>query len=112
MPGLNGWQLAQSLREIGQLDARIIMLSASAMEEHRNALAAPFHDAFVMKPVDIDVLIETIADLLNLVPPDKDLESNANGVAPAGCRLDGPPAAVGDRCPDRPGRDRVHPGSA
>ncbi len=36
------------------------------MEEYRKAIASPFHDAFIMKPVDIGRLVEVIAALLGL----------------------------------------------
>ena len=40
------------------------MLSASAIEEHRTAMALPFHDGFLMKPVELDRLSATVARLL------------------------------------------------
>jgi len=42
------------------------MVSASAIEEHRTAIALPYHDAFIMKPIDIARLTETIVGLLAL----------------------------------------------
>jgi signal transduction histidine kinase/CheY-like chemotaxis protein/purine-cytosine permease-like protein len=66
MPGMNGWRLAEHLRARGDTNIRIVMLSASAMEEYSAAMKAPFHDAFVMKPVDIARLLETVVELLGL----------------------------------------------
>ena len=66
LPGADGWHLAETLRERGHTKAKIVMVSASAMEEHRSAIAAPFHDAFLMKPVDIDRLLQTVVALLGL----------------------------------------------
>jgi signal transduction histidine kinase/DNA-binding response OmpR family regulator len=66
LPGLDGWQLAARLRERGHVEAKIVMLSASAIEEYRSAIALPYHDAFIMKPVDIGRLSETIVVLLGL----------------------------------------------
>jgi signal transduction histidine kinase/CheY-like chemotaxis protein/purine-cytosine permease-like protein len=68
LPGMDGWRLAELLRAAGHSTSRIVMLSASAMEEHRSAIATPFHDAFLMKPVDIARLTQTIATLLGLHP--------------------------------------------
>ena len=68
LPGFDGWQLAEMLRVQGHVAAKIVMVSASAMEEHRSAIATPFHDAFLMKPVDISRLLETIVSLLGLEP--------------------------------------------
>ena len=66
LPGIDGWQLAETLRLRGHAAAKIVMLSASAMEEHRSAIATPFHDAFLMKPVDIERMSHTIVRLLSL----------------------------------------------
>ena len=71
MPEMNGWQLAKQLRESGY-QAPIIMVSADASEgkdlplHHLNG-AAPLHDAYVIKPVRINVLLNHIGRLLNLV---------------------------------------------
>ncbi|WP_158807301.1 ATP-binding protein [Beijerinckia sp. L45] len=66
MPGDDGWQIAEKLRARGHSQAKIVMLSASAMEEYRSAIALPFHDDFIMKPVDITRLTETVVSLLGL----------------------------------------------
>ncbi|MDF3013218.1 MAG: response regulator [Cellvibrio sp.] len=71
MPGLNGWQLAKQLREAGY-QAPIIMVSADASEgkdlpAHDNTEIAPLHDAYVIKPVRINLLLDHIGRLLNLV---------------------------------------------
>lgn len=71
MPGINGWQLAKQLREAGY-QAPIIMVSADASEgkdlpAHDYTDIAPLHDAYVIKPVRINLLLEHIGRLLNLV---------------------------------------------
>ena len=65
LSGEDGWQLAMRLREAGHGRANIVMVSASAIEEHRSAIALPFHDAFLMKPLDLDLLHRTLAELLH-----------------------------------------------
>jgi hypothetical protein len=42
------------------------MVSASALEAHGAPLAQPFHDGYLMKPIDIPRLLETIRQLLKL----------------------------------------------
>jgi hypothetical protein len=42
------------------------MISASALEAHGAPLAQPFHDGYLMKPIDIPRLLETIRLLLKL----------------------------------------------
>ena len=42
------------------------MVSASALEAHGTPLAQPFHDGYLMKPIDIPRLLELIRQLLRL----------------------------------------------
>lgn len=69
MPGWSGWQTAAALRRLGGPAMRIVMLSANALERH--GPAAPGlggdHDRFLVKPVDIDTLTDTVGELLGLV---------------------------------------------
>ncbi len=66
MPGMDGWTVAETLRDSGHRHARILMTSASALEAHGRPLAQPFHDSYLMKPIDIPKLLETIRQLLKL----------------------------------------------
>jgi CheY-like chemotaxis protein len=66
MPGMDGWTVAETLRVNGHHHARILMTSASALEAHGRPLAQPFHDSYLMKPIDIPRLLETIRQLLKI----------------------------------------------
>ena len=66
MPGMDGWTVAEALRASGHHQARILMVSASALEAHGAPLAQPFHDGYLMKPIDIPRLLETIRQLLKI----------------------------------------------
>ena len=66
MSGMDGWTVAETLRSTGHHQARILMVSASALEAHGAPLAQPFHDGYLMKPIDIPRLLETIRQLLKL----------------------------------------------
>ena len=66
MAGMDGWTVAETLRASGHHQARILMVSASAIEAHGAPLAQPFHDGYLMKPIDIPRLLETIRKLLKL----------------------------------------------
>ena len=66
MADLDGWSLARTLRERGHHRAKILMVSASALEAHASPLAQPFHDGFLMKPIDIPRLLEQIGHLLKI----------------------------------------------
>ncbi|MGE0114496.1 MAG: ATP-binding protein [Steroidobacteraceae bacterium] len=66
MPDMTGWQLAEQLRALPQLaKLKIMMVSANVHEYHAGG-EDQVHDAFVMKPVDLHVLLETIGNLLRL----------------------------------------------
>ena len=66
MPGMDGWAVAETLRSTGHHQARILMVSASALEAHGAPLAQPFHDGYLMKPIDIPRLLELIRQLLRI----------------------------------------------
>ena len=68
MPGWTGWDTAAALRKLAGPDIRICMLSANAHERHGPAEAHDIaaHDRFLVKPVDIDALADTIGELLDL----------------------------------------------
>ncbi|WFU43300.1 ATP-binding protein [Bradyrhizobium sp. CB82] len=66
MPGMDGWTVAETLRAGGHNQARILMVSASALEAHGAPLAQPFHDGYLMKPIDIPRFLETIHQLLKI----------------------------------------------
>src|SRR6202000_3493039 len=66
MAEMDGWKVAETLRANGHHQARILMVSASALEAHGTPLAQPFHDGYLMKPIDIPRLLELIRQLLKL----------------------------------------------
>lgn len=66
MAGMDGWTVAKTLRAAGHHQARILMVSASAIEAHRMPLAEPYHDGYLMKPIDVPRLLEQIGQLLNI----------------------------------------------
>lgn len=65
MPGMNGFELARRLRERGQDDMPILMVSANMIDP---AARRPddAHDAILSKPVDITRLQEKIRELVGL----------------------------------------------
>ena len=66
MAGMDGWEVAETLRSNGHHQARILMVSASALEAHGTPLAQPFHDGYLMKPIDIPRLLELVRRLLKI----------------------------------------------
>jgi len=65
MPGMNGLQLAEQLRQ-RQFNQPIIMLSADAQERHRKPSDHADHDAYLVKPVKHRDLFEQMGKLLQL----------------------------------------------
>ncbi len=66
MPGMDGWTVAETLRTTGHHQARILMISASALEAHGLPLAQPYHDGYLMKPIDVSRVLEQIGQLLKI----------------------------------------------
>lgn len=68
MPELNGWQVAKRLREHGY-NSPIMMISADA-SEGRNQLQSQdspkVHDAYITKPIQLQVVLDKVQELLNL----------------------------------------------
>ena len=66
MPGMTGWQVAAELRKMSGLEAlRIVIVSANAHEFTPGGTGAA-HDAFLIKPIDMQRLLECLATQLNL----------------------------------------------
>ncbi|MGV3512789.1 MAG: hybrid sensor histidine kinase/response regulator [Novosphingobium sp.] len=66
MPGMSGWEVTERLRARFGRDLLILMLSANAFERHGLTGQQASHDAFVLKPVELDALIDTLGRHLRL----------------------------------------------
>jgi signal transduction histidine kinase/CheY-like chemotaxis protein len=64
MPGLSGWEVARQLRIAAPRRVPIIMISAYAPEP--SGLQDPYHDDYLMKPVRLERLLESLHKLLAL----------------------------------------------
>ena len=90
MPGQNGWQVAGRLRALpfgGRL--RIMMVSANAHEHSPGGDGRAPHDAFVMKPWEMHILLERVRELLNLTW----IEAAAPAPEPVDTAMSAPPSA-------------------
>jgi CheY-like chemotaxis protein len=67
MPGKSGWQIAAELRASHDPALKIVMVSANALEFSAGGDGEAFHDAFVLKPVDLNLLLDVVATQLGLV---------------------------------------------
>jgi signal transduction histidine kinase/FixJ family two-component response regulator len=77
MPGMNGWDLARALRSGGQRGA-ILMLSANVGETQPAPVEDVAHDDVMVKPFDVQRLLDRIAGLLGLTWTE-DAPASANG---------------------------------
>ncbi len=66
MPGMSGWTLAAKLRNECGFDAPIVMISAHAVPLEDSLEAVRFHDDFITKPINIDLLLKRIERHIDL----------------------------------------------
>ena len=67
MPNLNGYEATQAIRDLDRADARtvpIIAMTANAYQEDVNKAMAAGMDGHLSKPVDVDALMRTLAEML------------------------------------------------
>ncbi len=66
MPGLSGWQVAAHVRDTCYPDLPILMVSADAGMERAEPAFQRLHDGYLVKPFNLDSLIELIGTALQL----------------------------------------------
>jgi len=89
---MTGWEAAAKLRAMdGGDQLRIVMVSANAHEYTPGGDGGHLHDAFLVKPIDMDVLLECMGSLLRIEwlydpPPSATADERAAaGVPSADC---------------------------
>ncbi len=65
MPGYTGWEVLQQLRA-DKHTMPVVMVSADANEGHHSADSPRLHDGYIIKPVRLNLLLDTIARVLGL----------------------------------------------
>jgi signal transduction histidine kinase/CheY-like chemotaxis protein len=93
LPDMTGWDLVRKLRASGgeKRPPRIAMVSANAHEYSPGGNDGPLHDAFLAKPIDIDMLLECVGSLLQLewlydaAPPSSSATDNSLDSPPTQC---------------------------
>ncbi|MBB4613527.1 ATP-binding response regulator [Novosphingobium taihuense] len=66
MPGMSGWEVAGHLRALHGRSLAILMLSANAFDRHGQSGREADHDAFLLKPVELGALIDSLGRHLSL----------------------------------------------
>lgn len=66
MPGMSGWETAAHMRAVHGRNVAIVMLSANAEERHGLDGKVADHDRFLLKPIDLSVLIDALGSMLGL----------------------------------------------
>lgn len=66
LPGMNGWDIAKSLRRRHGPALRIVMLSGEGEHSCAPGDTGPVNDVFVMKPFEFNALIDVIGEQLEL----------------------------------------------
>ena len=67
LPDMTGWQVAAQLREATQLPSlKIVIVSANAHEYTPGGGEEPLHDGFIMKPVEMQALLQCVGRVLAL----------------------------------------------
>jgi len=81
MPEMDGYEASRKIREMNALEVKIFLVSASQPELSEHELKARGIDAFIEKPLDLSLLLDTFANKLNiqwLIDPQKN-ENLKNG---------------------------------
>ena len=87
MPGLDGWEVASALRQTSKRGLKIMMISAD-VQDYRDGGQTGFpHDAFLVKPLDVQQMLDTIKSQMQIewiyeVPAGEAVEASPNVVPP------------------------------
>jgi signal transduction histidine kinase/CheY-like chemotaxis protein len=96
MPEMDGWQVAQRLRQTSRDRAAIVILSANAIDPSRLGDSERLYDDYLMKPIDLRQLLKKIHALLNIewihepaaAPPPVSIPASSPLAAPPSADVD------------------------
>jgi len=80
MPGMDGWAAARRIRQDHGDEVPILMVSANVHDFQRTRRPDDPHDDYLLKPYEVDVLIDRIVTLLDLETAPADHGSTKQGV--------------------------------
>ncbi|MEB3754580.1 ATP-binding protein [Acinetobacter sp. MD2(2019)] len=76
MPLMGGWETARLLRQNNITNVPILIISANANEREINPQDAVLSEDFMLKPIDLNLLLNKIGDKLGLIWVDQPREQN------------------------------------
>ena len=82
MPEVDGWQMLRQLRSLSH-NMPVLMVSANARDAEHSQAADGFHNAYLAKPINLQVLVNTIGGLLDLQWQYQPLTVPADAPSPA-----------------------------
>ena len=82
MPVMDGFEAAGAIRAMGLADVPIIAMTANAMEQDQQRALAAGMNGYVAKPIDVDVLVATLARVTGRDPA-APARAPAQSLAPA-----------------------------
>jgi CheY-like chemotaxis protein/anti-sigma regulatory factor (Ser/Thr protein kinase) len=94
MPDMDGWEVARRLRTMTPTRPAIVMVSANPQDPRVDSDAPPVYDAFLMKPLIVQQLLDTLRTLLAIEWEDEIVEAaprtlpGAQGVVPHSRHID------------------------
>lgn len=80
MPGMTGWQLAEKLRSM-DIKVPIVMISAEAAEGLVQDTDAPLHNDYLIKPINMPALLQSLSFHLNIELQTADEVETPNKIA-------------------------------
>jgi len=83
MPGKSGWETAEALRQEHGSALSIVMLSGNAHQFNDGSDGSSANDMFLLKPVELNALLDVISGQLHLEWIGAGVEAGANLQAPA-----------------------------
>jgi CheY-like chemotaxis protein len=91
MPGMDGWTVCNTIRDLGYDKLPIVIVSANAFDTAAGRAGFPCHDSFVVKPVSLIDLLSAIKQHLSIdwipnMPPAPVIEKTITAV-PAAAEL-------------------------
>ncbi|MES1954879.1 response regulator [Salinisphaera hydrothermalis] len=99
LPAMDGFEAARMIRDRGLSEAPIMVVSANAYADNVARSRSAGCDAFLAKPIDINKLLDRLADLLRLQWQRDELDGGSKTAAPRIARVDDAPRKRPERSP-------------